>query len=292
MEQKKSVRTSLSLIFSTLLHGSIIALIALGPTVIPGLSGKEDRRSSTIDFSVHETSTPQASVALQTTESPVAQPTPSTLADMRTVTVPTPKVKHEIKKVEKTDVTPVESEVTPEPILAAKDGEISVEDDTQPLTESVQAPVEKTVEKDFTSAAETETEAETETTAAEAVAENDSAEKNSAGEKTITVTQNYIGLKQLSGNKPPVYAREMRLQKLQGQGQLVYFVDKDGRVKNIQLTRSTGSELLDNAALNAFSKYRFVPGQDGYTIHNFEFSLKGPAELDAGRLRTRAATIR
>jgi protein TonB len=102
----------------------------------------------------------------------------------------------------------------------------------------------------------------------------------------VQVTQSYTGLKQVSGNKPPTYTRDMRLQNLQGAGQLVYFVNKDGTVSQVQVTKSTGVATLDNAAIDAFSKYKFVPGQEGYTVHNFEFSLKGPAVSDASRLRT------
>lgn len=78
----------------------------------------------------------------------------------------------------------------------------------------------------------------------------------------------------------------MRIKKLQGRGQLIYYVKKDGTIGDIKLSQSTGSKELDQAALNAFSKYKFVPGQDGYTKHDFEFSLSGPGQNDSGRLRT------
>ena len=102
----------------------------------------------------------------------------------------------------------------------------------------------------------------------------------------IEVTQNYLGLKQQGGNQPPRYTRDMRLKQLQGRGQLVYFVTKEGKVTEVKLTQSTGSKALDQAAVDAFSNYKFVPGQEGYTQHDFEFSLKGPAESAGSRLRT------
>ena len=102
----------------------------------------------------------------------------------------------------------------------------------------------------------------------------------------IVVRQNFLQLRQLPGNQPPTYSREMRLSRLEGRGQLVYFVNRNGQVSNIRLVQSTGHPALDQAAIDAFSNYRFVPGQEGYTVHNFEFSLRGPAEPDAGRLRT------
>lgn len=102
----------------------------------------------------------------------------------------------------------------------------------------------------------------------------------------IVVRQNFLQLRQLSGNQPPTYSREMRLNRMEGRGQLVYFVNRNGQVSNIRLVKSTGHPALDQAAVEAFSQYKFVPGQEGYTVHNFEFSLRGPAEPDAGRLRT------
>jgi len=54
----------------------------------------------------------------------------------------------------------------------------------------------------------------------------------------------------------------------------------------VKLAKSTGHTELDQAAKEAFARYKFVPGQEGFTLHEFEFSLKGPAESDAGRLRT------
>src|SRR5690606_3452100 len=72
-------------------------------------------------------------------------------------------------------------------------------------------------------------------------------------QQTIQVSQSYLGLRQMPGNKPPVYSRDMRRQGVQGRGQLVYFVTRDGRVTDLRLTRSTGSPALDQAAIDAFS---------------------------------------
>ena len=98
--------------------------------------------------------------------------------------------------------------------------------------------------------------------------------------------QNFVTLKQAPGNKPPSYPEALRMKQVQGKGQLKYFVTKEGRVSNVELVQSTGSAELDQAALDAFSKYKFVPGQEGYTVHNFEFTLQGPVEKAPRRLRT------
>jgi TonB family protein len=103
---------------------------------------------------------------------------------------------------------------------------------------------------------------------------------------TKEAPQNFLTLKQAPNNRPPSYPKELRLQQVQGKGQLKYYVNKDGRVGEMELTQSTGSPELDKVALDSFSKYKFIPGQEGYTVHNFEFSLKGPAEPEGRRLRT------
>ncbi|OFZ16313.1 MAG: hypothetical protein A2Z20_07625 [Bdellovibrionales bacterium RBG_16_40_8] len=307
MEKKKSVRTSLSLICSTMLHGAIITLVALGPSMIPGLNGKDGRQSSTIEFAVNEVSTPDA-VAPVIAQSPAQ---PSTLADIRTVTVPPPKAKPvaRAKKLESVTPTPVEetieeNKVEPQPIIAAQDGETPIaaeeitSDDKEPAAGEEQiAELDSTDENiesseaEPTSAIATTSTGDVNSGSVGTGAENAGATGEAAlSISTTTVTQDYTGLRQLAGNKPPAYTRDMRLKNLQGHGQLVYYVTKIGEVRDVRLTQSTGSTILDSAALEAFSKYKFVPGQEGYTIHNFEFALKGPAELDGGRLRSRAAS--
>lgn len=106
-----------------------------------------------------------------------------------------------------------------------------------------------------------------------------------AGKSTVAVKQNFLELRQAAGNEPPSYTRDMRINKLEGRGQLVYFVNKHGQVTDMRLNQSTGSSELDQAAIDAFKKYKFVPGQEGYTVHNFEFRLSGPAQAEDGRLR-------
>lgn len=106
------------------------------------------------------------------------------------------------------------------------------------------------------------------------------------GPATSDKPQNFLSLKQASGNTPPYYTREMRIQKLEGKGQLSYYVGKDGRVSQVKVNKSSGVAALDQAALSAFSKYKFVPGQEGFTVHNYEFTLQGPAEVDGLKLRT------
>lgn len=121
---------------------------------------------------------------------------------------------------------------------------------------------------------------------AQSAAQNGPSNEPAASAATVAKPQNFLTLKQASGNRPPTYPRDARLQKAEGKGQLAYYVSKDGKVTDIKVNKSSGVSALDEAALAAFSKYKFVPGQEGHTLHNFEFTLQGPAEQDGLKLRT------
>lgn len=369
MEKKASARTSVSLFLSTLLHGSVIALIALGPAFIPGLNGKGDREATSVEFNVTD-STPATPADIRTVQQPVPQPQPAVAMPqaqpavtpvqpvpaevIQPQTKPIAKVKPDKTQKMKTQKTAtviptqlpekIESQqenepvIEPQPIVAAREDDAiqetsvippqepepksvvqqaepvvqqaePVHQQAEPITQQPEPtitqqpeppldqpqifpPVDESAKKqNEIAAAPSEKQNDlTAESAGGAQAQTQTSSAPSTGAQTqIAVTQNYTGLKQLAGNQPPSYSREMRIKKLQGRGQLIYYVTKEGRVSKLQLTRSTGSDALDRAAVEAFSKYRFVPGQEGYTLHDFEFSLKGPAESDSGRLRTTMA---
>lgn len=64
---------------------------------------------------------------------------------------------------------------------------------------------------------------------------------------------------QVISAKPPVYPVDARRQKLQGTVKLRVLVGPDGRVSDIQIAASSGSELLDKAALGAVKRWRWAP---------------------------------
>lgn len=361
--QNRSARTSLSLFLSTALHASTIALIALGPSYMPGLNGQGDNQSSAVEFVVSEssgapsvpvvatTAPPSLAVTTVPTQAPVptptselkaeskneapviikkptsapkktakAEPLPEKSAEPVVATekpsvIETPSPAEETPVAEETLVTQespvvVESTDTEEPSAVEKspvaadakvneeqndekEELIAAEESPAPAKEEIIDPAKEEIAEEAMKPVVATTTAETTTPPAQAANQSQAGTGHDAHNgapsgqsQTLQVTQNYLGLRQLPGNKPPSYTREMRFQKLQGRGQLVYFVTKDGRVSHVRLTRSTGSPALDQAAVDAFSKYRFVPGQEGYTLHDFEFSLTGPAEVDKARLRT------
>ncbi len=99
----------------------------------------------------------------------------------------------------------------------------------------------------------------------------------------------YTDLRQNSGNQPPVYPLEARRNHREGEVELLYQVTSEGRVTNLKVSRSSGHEDLDQAAVKAISKYKFIPGQEGWAKHPVQFSLTGQTATLPSRLRTMGA---
>lgn len=94
-------------------------------------------------------------------------------------------------------------------------------------------------------------------------------------------------LRQMAGNKAPLYPLAARRDKRQGEVTLLYRVTREGRVSDMKLENSSGSEDLDAEAMKAIAKYRFVPGQEGWARHPVHFNLKGDTAEAPSRLRTK-----
>lgn len=86
--------------------------------------------------------------------------------------------------------------------------------------------------------------------------------------------RSYLELKQRPGNRGPIYPYKSRRLGEQGEVSLKYFVTKSGQIENVSIHQSSGHASLDRAALDSVSKFRFVPGQEGWTQHSVVFSLK------------------
>lgn len=76
----------------------------------------------------------------------------------------------------------------------------------------------------------------------------------------VTMTQEQLG--KLATYKPqPEYPMQARAQHLAGTGLFVLLVTiQTGIVKDVQIEQSTGSAILDSAAISAFKQWRFKPG--------------------------------
>lgn len=98
--------------------------------------------------------------------------------------------------------------------------------------------------------------------------------------------RSYQDLRQMPGNQAPQYPSASRMKREEGNILIKYFVTANGGVSQLQLLRSSGHARLDEEALQAASRYRFVPGQQGWTLHPVSFILSGKDEVVGGRLRT------
>lgn len=64
---------------------------------------------------------------------------------------------------------------------------------------------------------------------------------------------------QVLSAKPPAYPIDARRRREQGTVKLMVLVGPDGRVSDIELARSSGSQALDRAALGAVKRWRWAP---------------------------------
>jgi len=101
-------------------------------------------------------------------------------------------------------------------------------------------------------------------------------------------TRRAMDLRQNPGNVPPQYPYQSRLKKHQGVTRLLYYVTPEGRVQNLKVIKSSGYKELDLEARRAILKYRFYPGQQGYTVQNVNYRLMGKAKEIPSGLRRKA----
>lgn len=182
--------------------------------------------------------------------------------------------------------------VTPEqqPVQQAEaetsEKDVATEAVSQDVQESQQEQAPVTVTEEPVAEDSTQGQAEESATSQEGPAE--SAAQGSAGSSKAAAVS-YLDLRQAAGNKGPTYPLKARVEKRQGLVGLMYKVTKEGFVQEIQVTQSSGHSDLDDAALKAIAKYRFVPGQEGWARHPVLFSLKGVQETMPSRLRSTGA---
>jgi len=73
----------------------------------------------------------------------------------------------------------------------------------------------------------------------------------------------------------PVYRPEWAKQGLTGKGVVLVTIDKEtGRVTGARMLQSTGNKLLDGAALEAYSQWRFQPGTVSQVKIPIEFATR------------------
>ncbi|CAN5725223.1 hypothetical protein BH10BDE1_BH10BDE1_29750 [soil metagenome] len=91
-------------------------------------------------------------------------------------------------------------------------------------------------------------------------------------------------LKALNGNPNPVYPPRDRLAHKEGTAVILGRVSPDGRVVEATIEKSSGSQNMDNASIQAFRGWRFQAGQQGWVRKPFQFRLVGEAKEIAAPL--------
>jgi len=84
----------------------------------------------------------------------------------------------------------------------------------------------------------------------------------------------------------PVYRPEWAKQGLSGKGVVLMTIDpKTGTVAGVRMLQSTGNSMLDGAALDAYSKWRFKPGSIPQVKMPIEFTNrpKGQVSVQAAK---------
>jgi len=77
----------------------------------------------------------------------------------------------------------------------------------------------------------------------------------------------------------PVYRPEWAKQGLAGKGVVLVSIDpKTGIVTGARMLQSTGNQLLDGAALQAYSQWRFEPGSVPQVKMPIEFASRPPSQ--------------
>ncbi|MFN2622955.1 MAG: energy transducer TonB [Chthoniobacterales bacterium] len=74
----------------------------------------------------------------------------------------------------------------------------------------------------------------------------------------------------------PEYPYEARRQKITGEGIALFTIDPgSGNVVQVIMTKSTGNQFLDNAAITGFKRWRFKPGTVSSVTCPVTFTLTG-----------------
>lgn len=91
-----------------------------------------------------------------------------------------------------------------------------------------------------------------------------------------------VGLPKAVYAPKPVYRPEWAKQGLAGKGIVLVSIDpKTGSVTGVRMLQSTGNQLLDGSALQAFSQWRFEPGSAPQVKMPIEFTNRPPSQASS-----------
>lgn len=95
-------------------------------------------------------------------------------------------------------------------------------------------------------------------------------------------------LRQVPGNKRPMYDSEDRLHGRQGEVSFKAYVSKEGAITEFKMTKSSGHRALDAKTLKALKTWKFYPGQEGWVEIPFQWDLKGEPREKPTTLRMKS----
>jgi protein TonB len=303
-------RSSLFLTLSLIVHAACISALALSH-----FKGLESPKGDSVEMTLGEGSVPTDTLVaandLKTDVQPVirpVEPAPVKEAPLPKKAVATPKAVKKVAKVKALPAPiatelPAKTEPTSEPenmnpniedtdAVAVATVEETKAEETKEETPKEEAPKFVPVKEKVAAQPDTEAEDKTEASAVESQVKDPAPQPQGAagplgqGGDSKSEAVSYLELKQFSGNKPPEYPLSARKDARQGEVGLLYRVAKDGRVAEVQIAKSSGHSDLDDAAVKAVSKFKFVPGQEGWAKQPVVFKLTGVASALPSKLRS------
>lgn len=210
---------------------------------------------------------------------PVATPTPKPVAKKIAKKAPA------AKKVAPVAVpTPVENDESPD--VAQTEEAPAPQEELVPVKESAPGGVQAMTSEEETTPAPTPAPTPKAVAVSQTPQETGALVKGGAAQEGAV---SYLDLRQMPGNKSPVYPINARMEKRQGQLELMYRVTQEGKVADIQVAQSSGHQDLDREAVRAIAQFKFVPGQEGWARHPVNFALKGQAVALPSQLRSKDA---
>jgi TonB family protein len=91
-----------------------------------------------------------------------------------------------------------------------------------------------------------------------------------------------VSLPEATYTPRPVYRPEWAKQGLSGKGVVLVTIDpRTGTVAGVRMLQSTGNSLLDGAALDAYSKWKFKPGSVPQVKMPIEFTNRPTDQVSA-----------
>jgi TonB family protein len=87
---------------------------------------------------------------------------------------------------------------------------------------------------------------------------------------------------------PPRYPAEAKARHLTGSGVIALHIRPEGAVEQVETVKSIGHPLLDQAAIAAFSEWRFHPSEAAWVLRIPIRYVNGPKRIDSSMLQSPA----